>query len=859
MKFSLILPALLALPLLRGDIVQGDPGPRGRLPAQPGKFANGQSVLSASAVEKAADISKYTNGLTLSAPDGAGNVAQIAARALERAHFSRMRFRDEVSAKLFERYLESLDPQRVYFLQGDYDEFAKYKTRLDDLTMIEKDVQPAYEIFNRFLQRFDQQYAHVTGLLKSEDFRFDSEERVQLNRKEEARPKDLAEAKKLWRDRLRYEYLTEKLNQTAIPELSTNVWRKVTGVGVDQPLPETLPATVKRPLGTNVLTDLEALVGKVHGAEAVAKVNEGKWTTRKEIETYLAGKLPEERRKDTLDKLARRYNRTLRTLKQYEPDEVLQLYLDSLAHSYDPHSNYFGKSELDSFSISMNLTLFGIGATLQSEDGYTVIRNVVPGSPAEKSKQIKVGDKIVAVAQGDDGEWVDVVDEKLKRVVEQIRGTKGTRVRLTTIPAGGDDSARKVVSLVRDEVKLEDSEAKAKIVELPGAAGKSQRVGVIDLPSFYASFPVGVGGRGTRHKSTTADVSKLIKKLQAEKVEGIILDLRRNGGGSLEEAVNLTGLFIKSGPVVQVKEFNGRVVQDDDEDPSVLYDGPLMVLTSRFSASASEIVAGALQDYGRAVVVGDVNTHGKGTVQTIQELGMILPDSPVHPGAVKLTIRKFYRASGESTQLKGVVPDVILPGVNNLLETGESSLTNALPWDTIASAEFDRLNRIQPYLGQLRDRSSNRIAGDRDWDYIRQDVEIYRKKQAEKTISLNYDQRVRERLDDRARAEVRKKELAARGQKEPTTYELTLKLAEEPGLPAPVGKTNTVAKANDPHASGKVPTEGSKADPDDEGEPENQPDQAVDVHLREAERILLDLIELSGGGTKKGVATSITR
>jgi carboxyl-terminal processing protease len=859
MKFSLILPALLALPLLRGDIVQGDPVPRGRLPAQPGKFANGQTVLAASAVEKAADISKYTNGLTLSAPDGAGNVAQIAARALERAHFSRMRFRDEVSAKLFERYLESLDPQRVYFLQGDYDEFAKYKTRLDDLTMIEKDVQPAYEIFNRFLQRFDQQYVHVTGLLKSEDFRFDSEERVQLNRKEEARPKDLAEARKLWRDRLRYEYLTEKLNQTAIPELSTNVWRKVAGVGSEQPLPETLPSSVKRPLGTNVLTDLEALVGKVHASETLAKVNDGKWTTRKEVETYLAGKLPEERRKDTLDKLARRYNRTLRTLKQYEPDEVLQLYLDSLAHSYDPHSNYFGKSELDSFSISMNLTLFGIGATLQSEDGYTVIRNVVPGSPAEKSKQIKVGDKIVAVAQGDDGEWVDVVDEKLKRVVEQIRGTKGTRVRLTTIPAGGDDSARKVVSLVRDEVKLEDSEAKAKIVELPTSAGKTQRVGVIDLPSFYASFPVGVAGQGTRKKSTTADVSKLIRKLQAEKVEGIILDLRRNGGGSLEEAVNLTGLFIKSGPVVQVKEFNGRVVQDDDEDPSVLYDGPLMVLTSRFSASASEIVAGALQDYGRAVVVGDVNTHGKGTVQTIQELGMILPDSPVHPGAVKLTIRKFYRASGESTQLKGVVPDVILPGVNNLLETGESSLTNALPWDTIASAEFDRLNRIQPYLGQLRDRSSNRIAGDRDWDYIRQDVEIYRKKLAEKTISLNYDQRVRERLDDRARGEVRKKELAARGQKEPTTYELTLKSAEEPGLPAPVGKTNAVAKANDPHSPGKTPAEGSKADPDDEGELENQPDQAVDVHLREAERILIDLIELSGGGIKKGVATSVTR
>jgi carboxyl-terminal processing protease len=851
MKLTLLLPVLLILPLLRGDTPQ-----------------------SGTAQERAADISKYTNTLTLSAPEGAGTVAQVAARALERAHFSRMRFRDELSSRLFERYLESLDPQRVYFLQSDYDQFAKYKTRLDDLTMIEKDVQPAYEIFNRFLERFDQQYSYVSGLLKTEEFRFDGSDKMLLNRKEEPRPRDLAEARRLWRDRLRYEYLSEKLNQTEIPTLSTNVWRKIVGVGADAVLPEALPSTVKLPLPsappagtktegepkTNVATELEALIGKTHAAHTIAQVNAGSWKERSQVQAYLADKLPGERHKEILDKLTRRYDRTLRTLKQYEPDEVLQLYLDSLAHSYDPHSNYFGKSELDSFSISMNLTLFGIGATLQSEDGYTVIRNVVPGSPAKRSKQIEVGDKIVAVAQGDDGEWVDVVDEKLKRVVEQIRGPKGTKVRLTMIPAGGDGSARKLVTIVRDEVKLEENEAKGKIVEMPGADGKAQRVGVIDLPSFYASFPVGVGGRGTTRKSTTADVAKLLRKFRAENVEGVILDLRNNGGGSLEEAVNLTGLFIKSGPVVQVKEFNGRVIQDDDEDPGVLYDGPLMVLTSRFSASASEIVAGALQDYGRALVVGDVNTHGKGTVQTIQELGPVLPDSPIAPGAIKLTIRKFYRASGESTQLKGVVPDIILPGVNNLLETGEGSLTNALPWDTIASAEFEKLNRVQPYLAQLRDRSSNRIAGDRDWDYVRQDVEIYRRKQAEKAISLNYNQRVRERNEDRARVEARKKELANRGQKEPTTYEITLKLAEEPGLPAPMGKSNTVAGVTG--AGAAKPATDSEAKPaksshgDDDEEDVKPLEPAVDVHLREAERILLDYLQLTGGSSRKGVAAA---
>jgi len=821
----------------------------------------GQGPQPLVAPEKAADISKYTNTLKLSAPDGAGNVAQLAARSLERFHFSRMRFRDEVSVRMFNRYLESLDPQRVFFLQSDLEEFEKYRTRLDDLTMVEKDVQPAYEIFNRFLLRFDEQYAFVTGMLKKGEFRFEGKDKVVINRKDEPRPKTLEEAQKLWRDRLRFEYLAEKLNQTEIPELSTNVWRKVLGVGAEATLPEKLPSTVVRPLGTNVVGELEGLVGKTHSAHIVKQLNESHWSRRTEIASYLAARLPEERHKEILDKLTRRYNRTLRTLKQYEPDEVFQLYVDALAHSYDPHSNYFGKSELDSFSISMNLSLFGIGATLQSEDGYTVIRAIVPGSPAAKSKQINIGDKVVAVSQGDDGEWVDVVDEKLKRVVEQIRGTKGSTVRLTMIPSGGDGSARKLVTLVRDEIKLEDSEAKAKLVELPRGDGKTARVGVIDLPSFYAKFPVGVGGRGSANKSTTADVAKLITKLVAEKAEGIILDLRRNGGGSLEEAVNLTGLFIKSGPVVQVKEFNGRVVQDDDTNPSVLYDGPLMVLTSRFSASASEIVAGALQDYGRAIIVGDTTTHGKGTVQTIQELGMLLPDSPLPPGAVKVTIRKFYRSSGESTQLKGVVPDIVLPSVNNLLETGESSLTNALPWDTIASAEFEKLNRVQPSLARLRERSSTRIAADRDWDYVREDVEIFRRKQAEKAVSLNYDQRIRERHEDRDRAERRKKELASRGQKEPTTYAITLKAADQPGLPPPLGKSNIVATStgdlrllDKPAAESKEKAKKVTADGIDD-EDDEAGDTAVDVHLREAERILLDLAQFTNAtAPKKGAA-----
>ncbi|KAB2675413.1 MAG: hypothetical protein DVB31_00465 [Verrucomicrobia bacterium] len=905
-----------------------------------------ESPQAVAPAEKTADISRFTNSLVLGPPDGAGTIAQIAARSLERYHFSKMKFRDEISARLFDRYIEALDPQKMYFFQSDYDEFsAKYRTHLDELTMNEKDVQPAYDIFNRFLQRFDLQYVLVNSMLGHERFAFDGNDRVSINRKDEPRPRDLADARRLWRDRLRYEILSEKLNQTDIPVLATNAWRKIV-FGIDAATIAKLPrgrrgsldrATVsdlesivgkadahaidekisggkwtkfgdlvgflsekkagtnaaevnaiasgiwrravgfgeaaaaghlpegfKGPLATNVVAELEAIVGKEHAKVVVSMVETGKWTSRANLAAYLAEKLPAEREKETVEKLTRRYNRTLRTLKQYEPDEVLQIYLDALAHSYDPHSDYFGKSELDSFSIQMGLTLFGIGATLQSEDGYTVIRNVVPGSPAAKSRQIEVGDKIVAVAQGDDGEWVDIVDEKLKKVVDQIRGPKGTRVRLTVVPAGGDSSARKLVSIVRDEVKLEDSEAKARLVELPGPDGRVRRVGVIDLPSFYASFPVGSAGRSSVKKSTTADVSRLVRKLTAEKAEGIVLDLRRNGGGSLEEAINLTGLFIKTGPVVQVKESSGRVMQDEDRDPSVLYDGPLMVLTSRFSASASEIVAGALQDYGRAIIVGDTSTHGKGTVQTIQELGMFLPDTGINPGAVKLTIRKFYRASGESTQLKGVVPDVVLPSVNNLLEVGESSLTNALPWDTIPPAEYEKLNRIQPHLAQLMGRSSNRIASDRDWAYVREDMDLYGKRQAEKSIALNLSQRLRERDADKARAEARKKELAARGEKDPKTYEITLKIVDKPGLPSPLTRSNVVATSRGDlrllakDAAAKADAEAAPTRPhassDDDDEPDAEPSTALDVHLREAERILLDLIELSGG--KKGVVAT---
>jgi len=397
------------------------------------------------------------------------------------------------------------------------------------------------------------------------------------------------------------------------------------------------------------------------------------------------------------------------------------------------------------------------------------------------------------------------------------------------------------VKLIRDEIKLEDEEAKARIVEVPGRDGACTRLGIIELASFYASLEVANGNGTAAHKSTTEDVARLLKKLKQEKVAGLILDLRHNGGGSLEEAINLTGLFIKEGTVVQVKDAEGNIIKDADTDPSVLYDGPLIVLTSRFSASASEIVAGALQDYGRALIVGDASTHGKGTVQSLIQLEPFVRksgDSTNNPGALKVTIRKFYRASGSSTQLKGVVPDIVLPSLNNYAEVGEASLENPLPWDTIPGARYEKLNLVQPVLPELRKRSSERVAADKDFAYLQEDIETYKQHLAEKSVSLNEEARLQEMKESEAKVQARKKERKTRSEPEEKLYDLTLKQVDLPGLPQPPAKTNEVSKA-------ETKKDDSASDEEEEFGPEDKV-LAVDVALKETKRILLDFIVLSG-------------
>ncbi len=782
-----------------------------------------------------------------------GAIAFVTARLLEQNHYRQHRLDDEYSERFFDRYLSALDPQHLHFTEGDIAEFDTYRDRLDDLTLPRRglgDTSPAYVIFNRFLERLNQRVAYVEELLKTEKFDFTTDERMLANRREAPFPKDLTEAKQLWRRRLRYEYLQEEL-----PRLEEKKKNKHTA-SAKEARPLTVTATLSNSIPASVRDSSDP------GKDKVNKTNTG---TGRSVASQPDKPATEEKKKtdaeEIVDLLTRRYNRILHVFKEWDREDVLERYLTSLAHVYDPHSDYMNKIGAENFAIGMNLALIGIGAVLTTDlDGYCKIQELKPG-PAMKSKQIKVGDRIVAVAQSN-APPVDVVDMNLNKTVQLIRGPKGTEVRLTIIPVDSP-SERRVVSLVREEIKLEDQEVKAKIIELPSRTSPT-RLGVIDLPTFYATIDrqielagdaAGGGNNKITPRSTSVDVGKILEKFNEENVNGVILDLRRNGGGSLEEAIKLTGLFIKRGPVVQVRTSDDAEFVRGDTDPSVLYSGPLVVLTSRFSASASEIVAGALQDYGRALIVGDIATHGKGTVQNLNPLRFYKPTATAtnDPGQVKITIQKFYRPSGASTQLKGVMPDIVLPSVFNYSkDIGEDALEYPLPWDTIPSARFDKLNLVAPCLAELLKSSTERVEKDKDFAYIREDIELFRKNQDDKTISLNEKERLKEREEAEDRQKARDKERRSRKEPTRTIYELTLKTAELPGLPPPVEKTNDLAKSSSvksgnsgasTNSASVARASATPAEALDEDDTEDKP-PTVDATLEETERILVDYISL---------------
>jgi carboxyl-terminal processing protease len=735
------------------------------------------SVVAASPARAAVD--KYPGGPI---------VAELVGRLLEQTHYARKPIDEKVSKEFLRNYLDSYDYNHLILQKSDVDEFeAKYGSRLGELAK-NGEVDPAYEIYERVRGRLEERVALVKRLTAS-TFTFTTDETVILDRHEAPWPATKEEAENLWRLRIKHEVLLERLAKAAAEEA------KVAAAKADAEKKAKAPA--------------------LSSATAVAAA-EPKKDEKPVKETSI---------EETIDT---RYDRLLRSYKEYDGSDILQDYLSSLTHVFDPHTDYLAASSKENFDISMKLSLVGIGAVLRSEDGYAKILSLVPGGPADSGKKLKANDRVEAVAQGD-GPFIEVVGMKLDKVVAMIRGEKGTTVRLRVLPADAMDPAtRVVVPIVRDEIKLTDQEAKAKVFTVPAKikGGRASKLGYISLPSFYADMQ---GGENA--KSLTRDVERLVGELKRRHVEGIVADLRGDAGGSLAEAVSLSGLFIKEGPVVQVKDARGtiRVLRDSDE--TQVYDGPMVVLTSRGSASAAEIFAAAMQDYGRAVVVGDKSTFGKGTVQSVLELNQYLPPAyrSYRPGALKLTVQKFYRVSGGSTQNRGVIPDIHLPSGGDLSESTESNSKDALPYDEIEPAAFDRAGNVTGKIPALAKASDDRTAASKEFQWIREDLARWEQQKKDKTVSLNEKKRLAEHKADEDRSEGRKKTRIALKQKPFAFEEITL--ASLDGKSAPP-KTST-STATTPLLDDEEP--GYERSPD-----------APDAVLEEGLRMAADL---SGGWT----------
>jgi carboxyl-terminal processing protease len=570
---------------------------------------------------------------------------------------------DALSQDVYKRYLESLDPGKLFFTAQDVAQFHPYATKLDD-AIKGGDMSAPYAMFALYKQRVTERVAGARAQLKSGNFEFTGNDRYEYDR-EDAPWADKADLDALWKQSVRNDWLRLKL----------------------------------------------------------------------------AGKKPDEIRK-TLDK---RYANLVGTIDDLNGDDVFQTFLNAYAGSIDPHTDYLDPRTAANFNLSMSLSLEGIGAVLQKQDEVVVIREIIPGGPAAMSGKLKPGDRIVAVGQGTSGEMKDVVGWRIDDVVALIRGTKNTQVRLDVVPAEASiDAKPSRLVLVRQKVRLEEQAAKAQTIDVPASGTTpAKKIGVIKLPAFYQDFE-GRRRNASDYASATRDVSRLLAQLKVQKVDGVVLDLRNNGGGSLTEAVELTGLFIDQGPVVQVRESGGRVSVEDDGQAGVSWDGPLAVLINRGSASASEIFAGAIQDYGRGLVIGET-TFGKGTVQNLIDLDRWPANDNTQFGQVKLTIAQFFRVSGGSTQHKGVVPDIRFPVTVDATEFGESTYDNALPWTRIAAVQHTQYGNFAPMLPRLDALHAARVAKDKEFQWWSEDVAQFREEQAKKSVSLNENERRAER------------------------------------------------------------------------------------------------------------------
>ena len=576
---------------------------------------------------------------------------------MNREHLTRHPLDNEISGRWLDNYLQMLDPRKMFFTQGDIDNWNTYRNQLDDMAL-QRDTSFAYRVFDQFLDRIDERVALIKELAyQPHDFSVDEE--LVTDPEQIGYAKNEAEVRDRWRKRIKYELL-----------------------------------------------DLE-------------------------VDDELVGR-------EAQDKIVKRYSHLARRMRQTSNDELLEMFLTGLTTAYDPHTSYMSADTLENFEITMRLNLEGIGAALEAPEGETVVKKLIPGGAAAKGGELKSGDVIVGVGQAE-GPIVDVSAMKLNDVVKLIRGPEGTTVRLQVKTKGQKEPH--LVNIVRAKIALTDSEARSEIVEAgkkPG--GVPYKVGVIKLPSFYMDMEAARSGRDD-YKSTTRDVARLLKQFNAQGVDAVVVDLRQNGGGSLTESINLTGLFIDSGPVVQVKDYDGQKTQYDDTDRGVAWSGPLVVLTSKFSASASEIFAGAIQDYKRGIIVGDEATHGKGTVQSLMDLSQRLFRGMANApqlGALKITMQQFYRPDGDSTQSRGVLADIVLPSLVGQLDVGEASLDYAMKFDRVEPAAHVTYPMVSDgILGELRRRSGERRQNSEEFQDLLKDIERFNVQKESKRVSLN--------------------------------------------------------------------------------------------------------------------------
>ncbi|MCZ6893019.1 MAG: carboxy terminal-processing peptidase [Gammaproteobacteria bacterium] len=587
-------------------------------------------------------------------------------------HYKNAVLDDDLSAAILERYIDTLDPMRSYFMQSDIDEFERHATRVDDY-LRSSSLNPLFDIFIRFRERLQQRVEYAVQILDM-NFDFERDEKINFDRKDAPWPADRAELDEIWRKRVKNDVLSLRL----------------------------------------------------------------------------ANKDPEE----LIDTLRKRYTGLFRRTAQLNNEDVFQTLINAYTTAIDPHTAYFSPRTSENFKIRMSLSLEGIGAVLQNENELTLVREIVPGGPADLSDKLHADDRIVGIGQDRDGPVIGVVGWRLDDVVDLIRGPKSSVVRLEILPKGvGLDGPTDIISITRNTIKLEEQAAKGSTLEFPDIIGEI-RIGVLNIPTFYMDFEARSAG-DKKYRSTTRDARRIIEDLKQQDIAGLVVDLRRNGGGSLSEATELTGLFIDRGPVVQVRDSQGRIQVERDRDRGTSYDGPLLVLVDRNSASASEIFAGAIQDYRRGIIVGEP-TFGKGTVQNLVDLNRYDRSMNGKLGQLKATIAQFFRIDGGSTQHRGVLPDIVLPTIISLQDHGERSLDNALPWASIDPAKYKPMKVVHDTLNGVRDLHEQRILQDPAFQALLATERAIKDARAKRELSLV--EAVRRKEYHKARVEQRARE-----------------------------------------------------------------------------------------------------